>query len=243
MGVWPRLDGRLVSQNPREVYALPSPGQILSCAYTICSHDQISIFFALFPMDNHAQTVGYKTSCIIISFLVLWSNDKISSLIHILNGSEYLTKGITQVFNPFIRFLLYSFVSHSFLVLFRYSFLIFSFISTCFIVSASNILKYLYFSFPPSVRIFSWFGSPIPSVTFRFPLFIISIAHFLWQIPISWLYILNACFRVPVLFHFRPTVWSCMYIRWLIFSCDLLRLYPPCVFSKHVVQWHHRYYK
>ena len=42
-----------------------------------------------------------------------------------------------------VRFLLYSLVSSSFLVLLRYSFLIIPFISACLMVAASNISKYL----------------------------------------------------------------------------------------------------
>ena len=40
---WPGLDDPFVSQNPREVCASRSPGRILVCAYTICSHGQISM--------------------------------------------------------------------------------------------------------------------------------------------------------------------------------------------------------
>ena len=41
--VWPKLCDLFVSKNPREVCVSHSPGQILGCAYTICSYDQISI--------------------------------------------------------------------------------------------------------------------------------------------------------------------------------------------------------
>ena len=39
--VWPRLGNPFLSQNPRNVCASHSPGQILGCAYTICLHGQI----------------------------------------------------------------------------------------------------------------------------------------------------------------------------------------------------------
>ena len=42
--VWLRFGDVFVSQNPREVYASHSPGQILGCAYINCSYDQILIF-------------------------------------------------------------------------------------------------------------------------------------------------------------------------------------------------------
>ena len=47
-------------------------------------------------------------------------------------------------------------------------FCIFSFIVTCLMVSASNIPKYFYVSISPSVLIFSWFASSIPSDICRF---------------------------------------------------------------------------
>ena len=73
----------------------------------------------------------------------------------------------------------------------------------------------------------------IPSVLCRLPLFITSMAHFslLNPIPISWLYILTACMRVSSSFSFfANSLMSSMYIRWLIFSCDLRSLYPAVHF-------------
>ena len=37
---WPRLGDPFVYQNPIGVYVSHTPGQMLSCAYTICSYDQ-----------------------------------------------------------------------------------------------------------------------------------------------------------------------------------------------------------
>ena len=65
--------------------------------------------------------------CMVISFLVLWYICLSSFLVDFMNGLEYLTRGTDQVFIPLIPFLPYSFVSNSFLVLLRYSFLIFFF--------------------------------------------------------------------------------------------------------------------
>ena len=96
-----------------------------------------------------------KALCMVISFLVLWSICLRSSLVHFKNGPGYLTRRSARVFIPFIRYLLYSFVSSIVLVLLKYSFLIFSFISTCLMVSAFNISKYLNVSFSSSVLIFS----------------------------------------------------------------------------------------
>ena len=145
-------------------------------------------------------------------------------------GSRISNAGTAQVFIPLIRFLQQSFVSSSFLVLLRYSFLIFSFISPCLMASAYRIPKYLCF-LSPSVLILSRFGSSIASITCHLSLFITSMTHF--SMPnstlMSWLYILTVCIRVSSSFSFFANcLMSSMYIRWLIFSCDLLSLYP-CV--------------
>ena len=115
-------------------------------------------------------------------------------------------EGTAQVFISFIRFLLYSLILNSFLVLLKYSFFLFFifFTSTCLLVSASNIPEYLHVSFFWAFWCFSWFGSLIPSVTCRFPLFITSMVHFSVpnSIPMSWLFILTACIRVFNYFSF-----------------------------------------
>ena len=56
----------------------------------------------------------------------------------------------------------------------------FSFISTCLMVSASSISKYLLVAFSPSVLIFSWFVNSLPSIICRFPL-----SLFAWRISLS----------------------------------------------------------
>ena len=88
------------------------------------------------------SSLGCNALCMVISFLVLWSIC-LSSLVHFKMGPEYLTRGTAKVFISLIRFLLHSFVLSSFLVFLRYSFLIFPFISTCLVVSASKMPKYL----------------------------------------------------------------------------------------------------
>ena len=89
------------------------------------------------------SSLGCNALCMVISFQALWSICLSSSLVHLRKGAEYLTKDTAQVFIPFIRFLLLSFVSSSFLVLLRYYVWILFFISTCLMVSASKIPKYL----------------------------------------------------------------------------------------------------
>ena len=144
---------------------------------------------------------------------------------------EFLTIGTVQIFISLIRFLQYSFVSSSFLLLLMYSFFIFSFPLTGLIVSASSIFKYFYIFFSPSVLIFSWYDSSIPSVMCPFPLLITNIVHFslLNYIPISWLYILTVCIRSSISFSFSL---NSLYIRGLIFSWNLLSLFPPVHFLR-----------
>ena len=50
------------------------------------------------------------------------TNNSIKDLIHFKNGTDYLTKEAAQVFIPLMRFLLYTLISRSFLVLQRYVF-------------------------------------------------------------------------------------------------------------------------
>ena len=129
-------------------------------------------------MRASTSSLRCNALCIVFSFLVLWIISLISSLVHFKNGPKYLMREAAQVFIPLIRIWLYSFVSSSFNVLLRYSFLIFSFISTYLLVSASNIPRYLYIFFSLSVLIFSWFSCSIPSVMRRFLLLIINMARF-----------------------------------------------------------------
>ena len=68
------------------------------------------------------SSLGYKTLCIIISFLVLWSVCLSSFLVQFKNGPGYLTR----VFIPLMRFLFQSLVSRNFLVCLMQSFLVFS---------------------------------------------------------------------------------------------------------------------
>ena len=166
------------------------------------------------------SSLGCNALCMVISFLVFWSICLSSSLVYLRKSPEYLTSGTAQVFIPLIRFLSESFVSSSFLVLLRYSFRIWFFISSCSMVSASKNPKYVQVSFSASVPILSWFGSSIPSVRCRLLHFITSRAHFS-----------TVCIRVSNSFSFfANSFMPSMYIRWLIFSCNILSLYPAVHF-------------
>ena len=129
------------------------------------------------------SSLGCNALYMVISFLVLWSICLSSHRVHLRKGPEYLTRGTVQIFIPLMRFLLESFVSSSFVVCLRYYFRIMSFICTCLMVSASKMPNYLSVSFSSNVLILSWFGSSIPPVICRLPLFMTSMAHFLCQIP------------------------------------------------------------
>ena len=95
--------------------------------------------------------------CMVISLLVLrsiWIN---SSLVHFKIVPEYLTGWTAHVFIPLIMFLQYSFVSSSFLVLLRYSFLIFSGVSFQY---PQVFVGFLFSAFRPSwmhrASVFEW---------------------------------------------------------------------------------------
>ena len=133
------------------------------------------------------------------------------SLVHFLkfffkNGPKYHTRRTAQVFIHLMRFLQYSLVWSSFLVLQRYSFLNF-FLS--YLLVRWSLLPI----FPSTCNflflrvIFSWFWNSIPYVICRFLLLIISMAHFSMphSIPdcISSLPVL----RFPIIFYFWQTVW------------------------------------
>ena len=75
-----------------------------------------------FPVTYSLTTsyLEYKALCIVMSFLGLWSICWSSSLVHFKNGPESLTRWTAQVFMLLMRFLLWSFISRSFLVLLWY---------------------------------------------------------------------------------------------------------------------------
>ena len=76
-------------------------------------------------LDSYSLSIsslGYKAWYILMIFLVLSSICRSSFLVHFKNGPEYITKRITKVLIPLVRFQLYCFVSRSFLVLLIHSF-------------------------------------------------------------------------------------------------------------------------
>ena len=81
-------------------------------------------FLGTYSLSTYS--LGCNALCMVISFRVLWSICLSSLQVHFKDDPEYLTRETAQVFIPLIRFLLYSFISSSFLVLLKYSFFIFS---------------------------------------------------------------------------------------------------------------------
>ena len=95
-------------------------------------------------------------------------------------------------------------------------------------LSSQNLIKGINTWSVPLVR----YSGPIFKWT-RGELFITSMAHFSMpnSIPMSWLYILTACIRVSSSFSFfANSLMSSMYIKWLIFSCDLPSFIRLCIF-------------
>ena len=123
----------------------------------------------------------------IISYLFLWSISWTYSLVHFKSGPEYLTMGTTQAFMPLMRFLLFSLVSSSFLVLLRYSF---------FLIHLFPFLLAFWFFLDLAVLFLPSF------VFFRFSLWEWYI--FLCQIPFLYLDCIFLLFvsESPILFHF-----------------------------------------
>ena len=64
--------------------------------------DSSSSFFSLHT--ESLSSLKCKACCIAFNSLFLWSIILSSSLLYLKNGSEYLTKGITRVFIPLMRF-------------------------------------------------------------------------------------------------------------------------------------------
>ena len=84
-------------------------------------------------------------------------------------------------------------------------------------------MSYFFFSF-------LFFFFLVVGVFFCHPVFLACMEHFSLpiSIPIAWQYILPVCIRVFYSFSFLAN----MYIKWLIFSYDLLSLYPALNFLR-----------
>ena len=149
--------------------------------------------------------LGCKTLCMVISFLFL-------RFICLCSPLQEWSRVSYEVYNPsiypFDKVPAIEFVSSSFQVLLKYSFLIFFFHFHLCDVSTSKMPNYLYASFSLCFLIITWFGCSTPSVMCRLLVFI-KMVHFSMpnSIPISWLYIPTVFIRVSSSFCFLQTVW------------------------------------
>ena len=101
-----------------------------------------------------------------------WSISPSSSFVYFKNTSQYITRGDSPGIYSFeeisateLGFEKFSCPCEKILYLFFK------------IISASNILKYLQFSFSSNILMLSWFGSSLSSVVCIFPIFIVSMTH------------------------------------------------------------------
>ena len=132
------------------------------------------------------------------SFVYLFSSP---SLVHFKNGPECLTRGTARIFIPFVKDLLLSFVSSSFLVLLRYQKdVLSSLLVWCWFLPIFPSICTSLFSW--NVLIFPWFDSSNQSCVFSWFSLLTWYIFLSNSIPISWVYILTACIRVSNFFVF-----------------------------------------
>ena len=183
---------------------------------------------------------------VVINFLFLWSICPCSYFVRFQNGLAYFTRATAHLSILLMKFLLLSFVSRSFYVHLKYTYLICSFINASLMMTAFNNSMYFQVSFYPRVLIISRFGSSITSV--------ISYFHFSWSA--------RHIFLFQIRFQYSGCLSYCLYqcLQFLFFSCKLLDVVhllkailllmwfckfvaPLCVLPKYVIEEHHCYYK
>ena len=161
-----------------------------------------------------------------MSFLIIRSIRLSSSLVLFKTGTKYLTRETAQIRISLTRFLLNSFVSSNFLILLRYSFLIFFLYLHLFDSVNFQYPQIFLVSFSPSVLdIVVWLLS---CVIYHFSFLAFFYAKFHSYILTVYL---TVCIRVSNSSLFlAKSLMSSMYIKWLIFSYDLLSVYPAVHF-------------
>ena len=153
----------------------------------------------------------------VMGFLVLWSISSSTSKMvpRILQGGQPRSLSLWFYFCYIVWFpVVFSFSRET---LFKFFFLSSPLVWWCPLPIFPSTCKF------PFLWFFSRFGNSIPC---RFLLLIICMAHFSIpnSIPISWLYILTVYVRTFNYFFIFDSLMSSMYIRWLIFSCNLVSL-------------------
>ena len=107
------------------------------------------------------SSIRSKTLGTLINLTILWSICQISSLAHFKKSPEYLKK---VEYESVKTFQLQSLVTRK--PLFLQMYFLTAFFSACLMVSSSYIPKYLKFSFTPSLRMLSLFGTSLCSAFF-----------------------------------------------------------------------------
>ena len=69
---WPRLSDPFVCQSPIEIYVCHFLGQMLGCAYTICSYGQIEISCTSLTYSTHLYLVLYSFCANLLHSLITW---------------------------------------------------------------------------------------------------------------------------------------------------------------------------
>ena len=124
---------RVVSIFLLAVISFSTHFSLLLSSHCIDASTMSSLLVSPLPPSFHdtyslsTSSLGCNAICKITNFL-LWFICLSYSLVHFKNSPEYVMRGTVPVFIPLISFLLYSFVSSSFLVLLNESFLIFFFL-------------------------------------------------------------------------------------------------------------------
>ena len=178
----------------------------------------------LWDIRSYASSSIFLSSCPFV---------EVTFLVHIKNGPEYLTMGISQGFIHLMRLLWYSLVSSS----------IFCYLVILLLVIFFHLLSFVCVRFQYFLELVR-FCRTISSVIYGF--LILCLAHFSLpnSIIVSRLYILTACIEVSNHFSFLVnSLISSMYIRWLIFLVIYEVILVPRAFPKYVIEWPQWYYK
>ena len=173
---------------------------------------------------------GCKALSIVINFFILWSICLRSFLVHFKNGLEYLTRGTAHVFIQLMRVLLQSLVSRTFLIFCDTHFFFFFFYLLLF-----DDVRFQYFQIIIIFLFIQLFDSCLIWQLCSFIYLFFSTFHYKhgpffkakFHSHILAVYSYSL-YQSPTLFHFffANSMMSSMYMRWLIFSFNLVSLKP-----------------
>ena len=189
--------------------------------------------------------LGYKVFCIDMSFLVLWSICWSSSLVHIKNGPEYLTRGQPRCLSLWWDFFYVVFFRIVFSFFWRILFKFFFHLHLFDGIHFQNSRVFVGFLFSECSEFFLVLVILfLPShVIFCSSLFEWHI--FLFQIPSQYRRFICTLLvlKVLILFHFWQTVLyrPCTLVGW--FFLAIYEVASAWAFRKYVIECHHCYYK